>query len=50
MKIDPPVWMAAEFECMIVLISDNDNDHVTDKLFVSKPVSIGYNVVKNPDY
>ena len=28
----------------------NDNDNVTDKLFVNKPVAIGYNVVKNPDY
>ena len=28
----------------------NDNDNVTDKLFVSKPVAIGYNIVKNPDY
>ena len=31
-------------------INDNDNDHVTDKLFVNKPVAIGYNIVKNPDY
>ena len=56
MKIDPPMWMAADFECMIVLINDNDNvhakdnDHVTDKLFVNKQVAIGYNLVKNPDY
>ena len=62
MKIDPPLWMAADFECMNVLIDDNDNDndndkvnvndndHVTDKLFVNKPVAIGYNIVKNRDY
>ena len=60
MKIDPPVWMAADFECMNVLINDtdndndkvnvNDNDHVTDKLFVNKTVSMGYNVVKNLYY
>ena len=58
MKIDPPMWMAADFACMNVLINDNDNDnvnvhdndHVTDKLFVNKPVAIGYNIVKNPDY
>ena len=30
MKIDPPMWMAADFECMNVLINDNDNDHVSD--------------------
>ena len=62
MKIDPPIWMAAAFESMKVLINDNnndhdndnvnvnDNDHVTDKWFVNKPVAIGYNVVKIPDY
>ena len=56
MKIDPPMWMAADFECMNVPINDNDNDnvndddHVTDKLFVNKPVAIGYNLVKSPDY
>ena len=32
------------------IVHVNDNDHVTDKLFVSKPVAIGYNIVKNPDY
>ena len=47
MKIDPPVWIAADFECMNVLTHDNDNDnvddndHVTEKLFVNKPVAIG---------
>ena len=76
MKIDPPIWIAADFECMNIPIIDNDNvndndndddnsknddnnnanvnDHdnkgVTDKLFVNKPVAIGYNIVKNPDY
>ena len=52
MKIDPPMWKAADFECMNVPINDNDddNDHVTDKLFVNKPVAIGYTMVKNPDY
>ena len=54
-KIDPPMWMAAYFECMNVLFNDNDNDndndnnHVTDKLFVNIPVAIGYNIVNNPD-
>ena len=50
MKIDPPMWIAADFECMNILINDDDNDHVTDKLFVSKPVATGYNIVKNPYY
>ena len=74
MKIDPPMWMAADFECMNTPIIDNDNnndnvndndndndgnnvnviDHnnngVTDKLFANKPVAIGYNLVKNPEF
>ena len=76
MKLDPPMWIAADFECMNIPIVDNDNvndndndddnnkhddninayvsDHdnkgVTDKFFVNKPVAIGYNIVKNPDY
>ena len=68
MKIDPPMWIAADFECMNIPINnknnknvdDNNNDNVnvknhdnngvTDKLFVNKPVAIGYNIVKNPDY
>ena len=51
-KIDPPIWMVADFECMNVLVNDNDKDkdHVTDKLFLNKSVAIGYNIVKNPDY
>ena len=50
LKLDPPVWMAADFECMNVPINDNINDHVTDKLLVNKPFAIGYVKVKNPDY
>ena len=66
MKIDPPMWTAADFECMNLPINDNNNDDdnnddnvnvidhnnngVTDKLFINKPVAIGYNIVKNPDY
>ena len=49
MKIDPPMWIAADFECMKTPINDNDNDNVTDKLFINKPVAIGYNIVKNPE-
>ena len=58
MKVDRPMWIAANFECMNLPINDNnnvdanehDNNGVTDKLFVNKPVAIGYNIVKNPDY
>ena len=70
MKIDPPMWIAADFECMNIPIIDSDNvndngtddennnanlkDHdnkgVTDKLYVNKPVAIGFNIVKNFDY
>ena len=62
MKIDPPMWIAADFECMNIPINNNnnnddnvsvidhDNNGVTDKLFVNKPVAIGFNIVKNPDY
>ena len=60
MKIDPPMWIAADFECMNIPIIDNDNgdanvnDHnnksLTDKLFVNKPVGKGYNIIKNPNY
>ena len=50
MKRDPPMCTAADFECMNVPFHDNDNDHVTDKLFANKPVAIDYNIVKNLDY
>ena len=62
MNIDPPMWMVADFKCMNVLINDNDNDndndddnnkdndHVTDELFVNRPVAIGYNVVQIPEH
>ena len=50
MKIDPPMWIAADFECMNIPINNNNNNGVTDKLFVNEPIAIGYNIVKNPDY
>ena len=50
MKIDPPMWIAADFECMNIPINDNGTDNVTDELFVNKPVAIGYIIVKNPYY
>ena len=27
MKKNPPMWIAADFECMNVLSNDNDNDN-----------------------
>ena len=58
MKIDPPMWIAVDFGWMNVLVSDNDNDidtdnknndntndSFTDKLFVNKPIAIGFNTV-----
>ena len=60
MKIDPPMWIAADFESMNIPINDNNNDNnnnndnvnngVTDKLFINEPVAIGYNIVKKSDY
>ena len=50
MKIDPPMWIAADIECMNIPIIDNDHNHITDKLFINKPVAIVYNIVKNPEY
>ena len=70
MKRDPPIWIAADFECMNLPVNDNDNnndnvndhdndnanvnDHdskgVTDKLFINKPVAIGYIIVKKLYY
>ena len=50
MKIDPPMWIVADFECMIIPIIDNDNNNVTNKMFVNKAAAIGYNIVKNLDY
>ena len=62
MKIEPPMWIAADFECMNIPIIDNNNnnddennnDNVNvndhDKLFLNKPIAIGYNIVKHPEY
>ena len=32
MKIDPPMWIAADFECMIIPIIDNDNVNENDNV------------------
>ena len=41
--------MAADFECMKVPVQGNKNN-LMDKLFINKPVAVGCNIVKNPDY
>ena len=58
MKIEPPMWIATDFECMNLPVNknnnNNDDDHnnngVTDKLFINKPLAKGYNIFKNLDY
>ena len=49
MKIDPPMWMAADFECMNVPV-ESYNKNSLDELFIDKPVATGYKIVKNMDY
>ena len=49
MKRDPPMWIAAGFEFMNTPVESNSNIF-TDNLLVKKPVVLGYNKVKNPDY
>ena len=41
--------MAAGLECMNVPV-ENKNDIFMDKFFVNKPVAIGYNIGKGPDF
>ena len=48
-KIESTMWMAADFECMNLLVASNNNKFM-DKLFLNKPVALGYNVVKNTEY
>ena len=48
MKKDPPMRMAAEVECLKVPLHSKKSNFM-DKLFVNKPVAIGYNTVQNPD-
>ena len=47
MKIDPPRWIAADFECVNIPVESTtekcptDQFPLTNKLFVRKPVAIG---------
>ena len=63
MKKDPPMRMVVDFECINVLLESTIKNDVRNvncmqslhndfmgQLFVSKPVAIGYNIVKNPHY
>ena len=58
MKIDPPMWIAAVFECINVPVEFTSHKEVCDvnswqnqnsfmeKLFVNKIIGKGYNTVK----
>ena len=48
MKKDPPMWIAADFDCLNVPMRTVES--MNRKLFVHKPIAIGYNIVKSPDY
>ena len=59
MKTDPPMWIAANSECMKVLISyANDKQSLStqtvqyrnEKLLKNKPFATGCKVFKNPEY
>ena len=49
LKMDPPIWVTANFECMNEPLESN-KDNFIDKLFVNKSVAVGYINVKIPDY
>ena len=49
MKIDPPIWIT-DFECMNVPIESANENESMEKLFVNKPVAIGYYKLKNSGY
>ena len=52
MKKHPPIWIAADFECMNVPSESTSENgfHIANKLFANEAVAIGYNILKNPDY
>ena len=60
MKIDPPMWMADDIQCMNVPVEYNNDNFLengptdqfrsANKLFVNKLFAIGYNTFKNPDF
>ena len=61
MKINLPMWITANFECIDVpLESANENDSMengnkdrcrsANKMFVNKPVAVGYNSLKSSDH
>ena len=43
------MWITAHIECMNVCLDSANEKDSMEKLFVSKPVAIGYNIVNNPD-
>ena len=61
MKIDPPMWIAADFEgmnmsagnanCRQSIPAETNNDDFMDNLFINnlfinKPLAKGYNIIK----
>ena len=50
MKIDAPLWIAADFEFINIHLDCTYKKDSKEKLFVSKPVAIGCNTLKKPSY
>ena len=49
MITETPMWINGDFECMNICCKSN-NGNFFDKLFVSNPFAIGYNIVQNEYY
>ena len=50
MKIDPTMWIAADFEWTNVALKSASENISMEKLFSSQPVALSYNIFKNSDY
>ena len=53
MKINPPVWIDADFGVMKIPMSGGSESHFRSDpqrktLFINKPLAVGYKIVKNP--
>ena len=44
LKLDPPMWIDADFECMIIPVDDPHQK----ALIVNKLVGVSYNISKEP--
>ena len=47
MKKDPPVWIAADFECMNIAAVKFASDIFMEKVFKNKPLALDYKITKN---